>query len=173
MEMELSITNIYNTYYNKVKTDILCRVKNVETAEDLAAEVFVKINNNLSSFDKTKATIGTWINAVTKNLVIDYYRKRKLDAKSMCDLSDDEGKELITYSNNYTPETDMINNQLGNVILEAIASLPDVQMNVIDLFMIEQLSHEEICEQLAMPIGTVKATIHRAKEALRSKLNNL
>lgn len=171
--MELNITNIYNNYYNKVKTDILCRIKNAETAEDLAAEVFVKINNNLSSFDEAKATIGTWINSITKNLVIDYYRKRKLDSKSICDLSDDEGKELVIFSNFKDPETEMINNQLGNIILEAITSLPETQMNVIDLFMVEQKSHEEISDSLAMPIGTVKATIHRAKEALRNKLSNL
>lgn len=171
--MELNITNIYNSYYNKVKTDILCRVKNVETAEDLAAEVFVKINNNLTTFDEAKATIGTWINSITKNLVIDYYRKRKLNAKSMCDLSDDEGKEFLIWTNSTDPETEMINNQLGNIILEAITSLPEIQMNVIDLFMVEQLSHEEISDSLEMPIGTVKATIFRAKEALRNKLSNL
>ena len=168
-----NFNEIYTKHYDRVLNVINFRIKNTETAEDLAAEVFVKIHENLSSFDPSKSTIGTWIGVVTKNCVIDYFRKRKLDSKSMSDLSDDEGKELVVYSDNYTPETNMINNQLGENIMNAICSLPTNQMNVIDLFMIEDRSHEEVAELLDMPIGTVKATIHRAKEALRNKLSNL
>ena len=89
--MELNITNIYDDHYNRVLAVINAKVRNIETAEDLAAEVFVKIHQKIETFDSEKATLSTWIGSVTKNLVIDYFRKRKLNSKPMTDLSDDEG----------------------------------------------------------------------------------
>ena len=80
---------------------------------------------------------------------------------------------IIKVCNDDTPQRQMENNELGESIMNAIVSLPTKYMTIMDKFLIDQHSHEEISLSMNIPVGTVKASIHRAKEMLRERLSNL
>ena len=73
--MNPDFEEIYSKYYQKVKSYISYKVNNVQDSEDLAADVFVKVFEKYSSYDRSKAQLSTWIFTIAKNKVIDYYRK--------------------------------------------------------------------------------------------------
>ena len=70
------------------------------------------------------------------------------------------------------PETGYVNEELGNAIETAINSLSNNYATIARKFFLEELSHEEISNDLSIPVGTVKGTISRAKEMLRKRLSN-
>ena len=72
---------VYQDCAPKVRRYIAGRVQNPQDAEDLVSEVFVKVYEKLDSFDEEKAAISTWVYAITRNTVIDYYRTRRQNAE--------------------------------------------------------------------------------------------
>ena len=68
---------IYSAYSGKVMGYIVARVQRRADAEDLCAEVFEKVFRKIDDYDQDKAGIGTWIFTITRNTVIDYYRKAR------------------------------------------------------------------------------------------------
>jgi len=170
--MELTIENLHAEYHKSIFGWINSKINDTMVAEELANDVFIKAYENLGEYDQNEAKVSTWIFTIAKNHLIDYFRKRKLQTTSMTDMEDDEGNDLFYYTDNTTPETDMVNNELGNTIMNAIISLPSKYQTIVDMFLIKEKSHEEISESLSIPIGTVKGTIHRAKKLLQKRLTN-
>lgn len=72
---------VYQDCAPKVRRYIAGRVHDPQDAEDLVSEVFVKVYEKLDSFDPEKAAISTWVYAITRNTVIDYYRTRRPSAE--------------------------------------------------------------------------------------------
>lgn len=173
--MELTIEQIYSDHYNKVSSWTRKVINNREDAEELTSDIFMKLHNNLTSYDPDKSALSTWIMRITRNAIIDYWRTKKNFTTSISDIVDDEGNELILniYTDNVTPESNVINGEIGENIMKAIISLPLQYQKIADLFLIEQQSYDEICKALEMPLGTVKGTISRTKEMLRKRLTNL
>lgn len=66
--------DVYKEYHEKVLRYILGKNISVFDAEDLCQSVFLKIINNLDSFDENKASLSTWIYTVTQNTVLTFYR---------------------------------------------------------------------------------------------------
>lgn len=175
--MKLTIEQVHADHYNKVSNWTRNVIKNREDAEEVTSDVFMKLNKNLSNYDSNKSSLYTWIFNITKNAIIDYWRTKKNITISISDLigDDDSKKEMIDkiYTYKVTPESELINNELGEAINNAIESLPMNYKNIAELFLVEQKSYDEICSTLDLPLGTVKGTISRAKEMLRIRLNNL
>ena len=69
---------IYRDYHGKVCGYIRSKVNSVQDAEDIAADVFLKIFEKLESFDESKASLSTWIYTITRNTLTDYFRTRKV-----------------------------------------------------------------------------------------------
>ena len=70
--------NIYDQYSGKVMGYIAARVQRRADAEDLCADVFEKAFRKKDAFDESKASISTWIFTITRNTVIDYFRRNKI-----------------------------------------------------------------------------------------------
>lgn len=68
---------VYKNYQQKVLHYILGKGINPTDAEDLCANVFVKVFQNWDSYDETKSSVSTWIYRITQNTVIDFYRTNK------------------------------------------------------------------------------------------------
>src|ERR1700678_600320 len=70
-------------------------------AEDITQDVFLKIYRNLSSFDPEKGAFGTWITTLTRNMLVDNYRRTKLDrATDSMDVSmsgEDDGPTMAAH----------------------------------------------------------------------------
>ena len=68
---------IYADYRNKVMGYIRARVQRWADAEDLCSDVFEKVQRKLGDFDSSKASVSTWIFTITRNTVIDYFRRSR------------------------------------------------------------------------------------------------
>lgn len=170
--MELTFEKLHAEFHTSIYSWINAKINDSMVAEELANDVFMKAYDNLSDYDQNEAKVSTWIFTIAKNHLIDYFRKRKLATKSMSDMEDDEGNDMLHYTDNTNPESDMVNDELGASIENAIRSLPQAYQTIIDMFFLKERSHEEISVDLNVPIGTVKGTIFRAKKMLRKRLTN-
>lgn len=140
-----------------------------EAVEDLAQEVFHNAFKSIKSF-QGKSTFFTWLYRIAINTSINFV---KTNAKISCaeDVSTSNGYSKIeSLKSDGTPETFLENKQLGQMLLDAILSLPEDKRTMIILRDIEGLSYEEIAEILNCPIGTVRSKLSRARTKVISKL---
>jgi RNA polymerase sigma factor (sigma-70 family) len=148
-------------------------VKDNEQVEDLIQEAFVKAFNNLKSYN-TDYAFSTWLYRITTNHTIDYLRKKKLQTMSIHEPIKTKDGEVGIEIEDKGVETDraIIRKQRQKIIHEAIEGLPEKYRVVIEMRHLEELSYDEISEQLDLPLGTVKAHIFRAREMLYKALKD-
>jgi len=137
-------------------------------AEDVAAEVFVKLAEGRNIF-RPEAKFSTWIFTVARNLAIDKIRKNKKMTSS--DTENSEPMNLQDQTLN--PQEQLAAKDLGEVIGRAVRALPPPQDEILVLREYQHMSYGEISEVTGYSIEKVKVTIFRARETLRTKLHFL
>jgi RNA polymerase sigma-70 factor (ECF subfamily) len=146
-------------------------VANDEEAQDLAQEAFIRAFRNLEQFDRNRS-FSNWLFRIATNLCIDHHRKRKIKTVPLVrtDRDGEEQREMDAPDTGDTPAEEYSDRERGRRLSEVIESLPPLYRVVIQLRHIESRSYDEIAEILELPLGTVKARIHRAHRLLREKL---
>ena len=152
-----ALAEILRAYRRKVFGLAYSFVRNRETAEDVAQEVFIKVWRALPAFD-ARASLSTWIYTITRNTSLSALR----DKRRSGDLEDASAQATEPATESGAAEAAAENASL----LRLIARLPDKQRQVILLFYLQEQSHQEVATMLAMPVGTVKTLLHRARESL-------
>ncbi len=164
--------DLMNKYQKPLYYHVLKMVKNHEQVEDLVQEAFVKAFENLSSYNKNYA-FSTWLYRITTNHTIDYLRKKKLKTVSMDEpIKTREGEMSMQISGKAETDRKIIKEQRSKIIKKAISDLPEKYRKVIEMRHLEELSYQEISEELDIPLGTVKAHIFRAREMLYKSLKD-
>ena len=162
---------LLNKYRNSVYNLVYRMVRDVQEAEDLTQEAFIKAFNSLAQFNEEYA-FSTWLYKIATNNCIDFFRKRKLQTLSLdkpIKYKDSEIHQEIP-DTDLNPEKSILAKERSAIIREAIDSLPEKYHSAIILRHAEEKSYEEIAEILNLPIGTVKARIFRAREMLNKAL---
>lgn len=163
---------LMSRYRQSVFHTLLKMVNNREDAEDLTLEAFGKAFNKLASYTPNFA-FSTWLFKIAVNNCIDYMRKKRLHTLSLDEPIEAGGKQdfsEMARSTTRDPETEMIREQRVEVLRNMINGLNDKYRLMVELRYYEQLSYEEIAAELAIPLGTVKAQLFRAKELLSAQL---
>lgn len=160
---------LMDKYRNSVFFTILKMIHNRDDAEDVLLVTFSKAFNNLENYNEDFA-FSTWIFRIATNNCIDFIRKKKMHTtpidSSFKDSEDSERQGIVIPDSSANPEQNIINDQKALKLREIIEKLPEKYRNLITLRYFEELSYDEIAEQLGLPLGTVKAQLFRAKEAL-------
>lgn len=159
-------------YRKSVYYLVLKMIKNAEDAEDLTQESFTKAFSSLHSFD-ARFAFSTWLFRISTNTTIDFIRRKKLQTTSI-----HSGRENEDGSTNYLqiedhnphPDESYHKKQRKQYLQLAISRLPDRYRQLVELRYFEELSYEEIAQRLEVPIGTVKAQLHRSRELLNGEL---
>ncbi|HZL83754.1 MAG TPA: sigma-70 family RNA polymerase sigma factor [Candidatus Krumholzibacteria bacterium] len=168
---QIAYGQLVRKYQNSVYN--LCRkmVRNPEEARDLAQEAFVKTFAALDRYDPVYA-FSSWLFKITSNLCIDHIRKQRMRLLSIDDPL--EGEEGVVFRELSDPQRqpDQVSedSELREAIRAAVDRLPEHYRVILILRHQEQLSYEEIATSLGIPLGTVKARIHRAREGLKGAL---
>ncbi len=144
---------IYMKYKDKVLGYIRNHVNSPEDAEDLCSDVFIKIYSKIDTFDESKASLSTWIYAMTSNTVIDFYRTNHIHSEIPEDLAED--KSLI--------EDEVLNSESLEELAKALRALPQEQMDIIVLRYYKGLTLQEVAEKMNLSYGVTKL---RHREAL-------
>lgn len=146
-------------------------VRDREEASDLSQESFVKVFGMLERYNPNYA-FSSWLFKITSNLCIDHLRKRRIETYAMDDPIDSERGEIQRQyeAPDLDPEQEMLRKEQMTRLEKAIDRLPEHYRVMLVLRHQENLSYEDIAATLEIPLGTVKARIHRAREMLKSYL---
>jgi RNA polymerase sigma-70 factor (ECF subfamily) len=160
-------------YERAVFSICLRMVRNRDEATDLSQDSFIKVFSSLDRYNSAYA-FSSWLFKITSNLCIDYLRKRRIDTLPMDQPIDGEKGEIQRQyaASDPTPEESLDRRETMVRLESAIAALPEHYRIMLILRHQEDLSYEEIADHLSIPLGTVKARIHRAREMLKGMLGS-
>lgn len=162
---------LMSRYKDSIFFMVLKMVRDRNDAEDITLESFGKAFNKLDKYD-TKYAFSTWLFKIATNNCIDFIRKKRLQTVSLDKpMENDKGDDLqIDFeSEGLDPEEKFIKKQRAVSVRGTIEKLDEKYRHLIKLRYYQELSYEEIAQELDIPLGTVKAQLFRAKELL-SKL---
>ena len=165
---ESAFAKLMERYKKPVYHMILKMVRNVDDAEDLTIEAFAKAFKSLKRFKKDY-TFSTWLFRIATNNAIDFIRKKKLETYSLnTSFTDDSGDavNIDVEDKNLTPDEETIKTQKIELVQMFVTKLPAKYQRLVRLRYFDELSYEEIAQELDAPLGTVKAQLHRARELM-------
>lgn len=139
--------------------------------EDLAQEVFIRVYQGLPGF-REESRLSTWIYRIAYNVCaaeLDRARHR-VDFVSIHEEEDGERPRLDLRDAGQDPEALFSRIDFRWTIQRLLDRLPPRYKAILTLFYLEEMSYEEIGEIMALPMGTVKTHLHRAKQALRDMI---
>lgn len=148
-------------------------------AEDLTQEAFLKMFRNLSSFDPQRGSFGTWLTTLTRNLLVDNYRRSRMDraTDSLDDSVDgeEEGPSRIDRLADSRPGQDhhVAGLELRAQIQLALARVSPELREAVILRDLEDMDYKEIAGVLGIPQGTVKSRISRGRSELARLLKGM
>lgn len=146
---------IYNDYHKKVLSYINGQVNDYYLAEDLCADVFVKVYEKIDDFDQEKASLSTWIFAITKNKLIDYYRSRKVDEE---------------FDDSYmVKETNLVSNIDLQVLANALKKLDERSKTIVILHYYHDISLKDISVRMNLSYPYVKVLHKKALFILKNE----
>lgn len=125
-------------------------------AEEITQEVLIKVWNKAASFNPAKASVNTWIFTIARNTRIDFIRRNDRNNREI-DIED-----IWHEAESPEPLVDMQQRRAEQVIKQAMATLPEEQVQVLYKAFMEGKSHNEVAEELGLPLGTVKSRIRLA-----------
>ncbi|MCH7402741.1 RNA polymerase sigma factor [Belliella kenyensis] len=155
-------------YKKAVYFMILKMIRDADDAEDLTMEAFAKAFKNLHKFKKDY-TFSTWLFRIATNNTIDFIRKKKLKTMSLnTTLSDDGGNSvnIDVEDDDNNPQDEFIKSQRIEMVRVFVDKLPAKYRKLVELRYFQELSYDEIAQELDKPLGTVKAQLHRSRELL-------
>ncbi len=134
-------------------------------AQDLTQEVFLRVFQNLKSFRAGEGSFSTWLSRLTRNLLIDHYRRTKLDR--VTDSIDDQ-VNVVEEKDRAAGHTDglLADREAGEMLQWGLQRLsPELRETVI-LRDLEEMDYREVAEVLHVPEGTVKSRLNRGRSEL-------
>lgn len=161
--------------YKDAVYNIIYRMVHRRTeAEDLTQETFIKAYNSINSFNEEYA-FSTWLFKIATNHCIDFFRKRKLKTYSIeqtIRYKDDEIRHEYPDTER-AADKELLATEKSGRIHKAIKDLPEKYRIAIEMRHRDEMSYDEIAENLQIPLGTVKARIFRAREMLKKNLKDV
>jgi RNA polymerase sigma-70 factor, ECF subfamily len=144
---------------------------NPTDAEDLTQDVFLKIYSNLASFDTTRGSLQVWITTMTRNLLVDNFRRtRNQRATSSLDDGWESTEELKPIdrltAKTASPHELAAQKELAAMVQEALARVSVELREAVILRDLQDMDYKEIAQVLGIPEGTVKSRISRGRAEL-------
>jgi RNA polymerase sigma-70 factor (ECF subfamily) len=143
-----------------------------DDAQDLTQEVFIKMYRTLNSYDVERSAFMTWVTTITRNLLVDHFRKSKQDrVTDSIDAAPSEHEDATPLSDKIqdrtpTPDASAQSRETRETVHRALQKLsPDLREAVI-LRDLQDMDYREIATVLRVPEGTVKSRINRGRAEL-------
>jgi RNA polymerase sigma-70 factor, ECF subfamily len=150
---------LVDRYKGMIYTTAYKLMKNSTRAEDAAQETFIKAYAALPGF-QGKSKFSSWLYRICYNTCISELRKKRPEV----DLEDADAVAVGG------PTEEIHRRDIQTAIQTEVSALPDDYRSVITLYHFDGLAYDEIARLTHKPMGTVKATIHRARALLRTRL---
>jgi RNA polymerase sigma-70 factor (ECF subfamily) len=143
-----------------------------DDAEDLTQDVFIKMYKTLNMYDPGRAAFMTWVTTVTRNLLVDHFRKTKYDrATDSLDTPVSDHEDALPLSDriedtSLPPDARVQSREAGDTVHQALQKLSPELREAVILRDLQDMDYREIATVLKVPEGTVKSRINRGRAEL-------
>jgi len=159
-----AFATIYDHYFSRVYNYVRYRVRDVETADDITAQVFERALVNISRYRPERAPFAAWLFAIARNAVNDHLRDRKrrrwLSLEVLRERASAEPR----------PEEVVIHDEIRAELLASLARLSDRERDLIALKFAAGLTNRRIAELTGLSQSNVGVILYRAVRRLRAEL---
>jgi RNA polymerase sigma-70 factor, ECF subfamily len=145
---------------------------NSDDAQDLTQEVFIKMYRTLNSYDSGKGAFMTWVTTMTRNLLVDHFRKGKQDRiTDSLDAAPSEHEDAMPLSDRIAdpglpPDARVQSRETQETVHQALQKLSPELREAVVLRDLQDMDYREIASALKVPEGTVKSRINRGRAEL-------
>lgn len=161
---QVAFTFLLDFFWNEVYGFMLKRTQNETDSEDIVIETFAKAFDRIATYNPEYA-FNTWLIAIAKNVHIDLLRKKR--SSLFIEITDEEDQQAYNVADSSLSAEDiLIKEQNLSSLLECIRQLKPQYQEVIQLRYFQELSYQEIADQLGDPLNNVKVKLLRAKKLL-------
>src|ERR1044072_5217051 len=162
--------SIVRLYRRKVFNVAYKFVGRHDQAEDLTQDVFLKLYKSLDTFDR-RANFQTWLISVSRNLCIDHYRAVRKERETI--NRDVDPSDFAPASPDTRVDTQLEQRDRVKLLRKALDKLAPTLRTAVMLRDIQELTYQEIADQLHLPEGTVKSRINRGRTELARQIQRL
>ncbi len=169
---QAAFAELMDRYRDSIYFTMLKMVKNTDDADDLTIEAFGKAFNRLEQYSPSFA-FSTWLFKIASNNSIDFIRKKRIQVTSMdsgISNSDGESIQIDARSPSLNPEETIIQGQRIDHMRLLVSKLKPKYRELVEKRYFDEMSYEEIAEEMDLPLGTVKAQLFRARDFLSSMI---
>lgn len=156
-----AVSQLYERYVDRIYRYVAYRVP-VEDAEDIAAEVFMKMVEGLPNFEYTGAPFEAWLYRIASARIADFHRDRARKPTDEMDEGLSDGKPQ--------PEEILLDAQEKHDVRSALKQLDEDDQEILILRFVERKSHKEVAEILGKNEAAVRTAQHRALKKLAKLL---
>lgn len=161
---QVAFTFLLDFFWNEVYGFMLKRTQNETDSEDIVIETFAKAFDRIATYNPEYA-FNTWLIAIAKNVHIDLLRKKR--SSLFIEITDEEDQQAYNVADTSpSPEDKLIKEQNLSSLLECIKQIKPQYQEVIQLRYFQELSYQEIADQLSEPLNNIKVKLLRAKKLL-------
>ena len=143
-----------------------------DDAQDLTQEVFIKMYRTLSSYDASRGAFMTWVTTITRNLLVDHFRKTKQDrVTDSMDAATSEHQDAMPVSEQIpdtgaSPDVRVQSREASETVHRALQKLSPELREAVILRDLQDMDYKDIAAVLKVPEGTVKSRINRGRAEL-------
>jgi RNA polymerase sigma-70 factor (ECF subfamily) len=161
---QIAFTFLLNHYWNEVYGFMIKRTENETDTEDITIETFSKAFDKLNNYNP-EYQFNTWLIAIAKNVHIDLLRKKK--STHTIEITDNQNQQAYNVADSTpTAEDELITEQNLSQLLQYIKQLKPHYQEIIQLRYFQEMSYQDISQQLNEPLSNIKIKLLRAKKLL-------
>lgn len=150
----MTTEEVWNDFKHELLGFIKSRINDIDLAEDILQEVFVKIHLNLTALND-RGSLQSWIYRIARNTIIDFYRKKKNI------VYQDKVEEL------FPEELEEATKDFSNCLKSFIVQLSEKDREALELTLLGNLSQKEYAAKINLSYTAAKSRVQRAKEKLK------
>lgn len=150
----MDTTQIWKTFKQELLGFIKSRVTGNDIAEDLLQDIFIKIHLNKDSITED-AKLTSWVYQITRNSIIDYYRKKKINVSSN------------QFEISLPKEIENVNLELTKCLNSFVSHLSETDQDALNKTVYEGLTQKEYAESIKLSYTATKSRVQRARKKLK------
>lgn len=155
--------HIYKTYAKDIRRFLFFKTQDIDKAEDLMQDVFIKLWDNCAKVDYDK--VKSYMFSIANNMFLNVVKHEK--------VVNEYSKISKKGATNESPEFIMLEQEFMEKLENTIANLPEKQREVFLMNRIEKKKYKEIAEQLNISVKAVEKRMHQALVTMRKEIGNI
>ncbi len=143
-----------------------------DEARDAAQETFIAAYRNLSKF-RGEAKVSSWLHRIAVNQCLTMKRRTKTRSEDFLDDETNEGERYFVTPERLSPSNTAEASERNALVRQAVTSLPVELRQIVVMKEFEEMTFQQICETLEVPLSTVKSRLYTGLKQLRMKLERI